>query len=221
MSTDDGVGDVTEFAALLTELKGRTERSYGSLARRLGMNTSTLHRYCAGEAVPQDFAPVERLAEFCGATSEERLELHRRWLRAVAARQQRAARSVTAPEAPEAPEAPTLRETRGTSEALETLVSPETPGTSPEADTRPSAETEPRQSVGQQAPSRRWYRRRRVTVLVGVACAILATLGSLSALPGGHHPSASDDAGRAPGSTADPYRTASPHLSPTPTTSTT
>ncbi|MEH0574775.1 helix-turn-helix domain-containing protein [Streptomyces sp. B21-108] len=233
MSTDDGVGDVTEFAALLTELKGRTERSYGSLARRLGMNTSTLHRYCAGEAVPQDFAPVERLAEFCGATSEERLELHRRWLRAVAARQQRAARSISAPDAPDAreapgaPEAPTLRETRKTSEALETPATtempetPETPGAPPEANARPSAETEPRKPGGQQAPSRRWYRRRRVTVLVGVACAVLATLGSLSALPGGNHPTASDDAARAPGSTADPYRTASPHPSPTPTSSTT
>src|SRR4051812_13700409 len=68
-------------------MKARTDRSYGSLARRLNMNTSTLHRYCAGEAVPQDFAPVERLAAFCAATPQERLELHRLWLLAVAARQ--------------------------------------------------------------------------------------------------------------------------------------
>lgn len=79
--------DVARFAALLRELKERTDRSYGSLARRLNMNTSTLHRYCAGEAVPVDFAPVERFAALCGASGEERLELHRRWLRAVAARQ--------------------------------------------------------------------------------------------------------------------------------------
>ncbi|MYX45072.1 helix-turn-helix domain-containing protein, partial [Streptomyces sp. SID89] len=84
MSTRD---DVEEFAALLRQLKDRTDRSYGSLARRLNMNTSTLHRYCAGEAVPQDFAPVERLAAFCRATPQERLELHRLWLSAVAARQ--------------------------------------------------------------------------------------------------------------------------------------
>ncbi|MDX3568310.1 helix-turn-helix transcriptional regulator, partial [Streptomyces sp. ID05-47C] len=95
MSTGDGVDEVAEFAALLTELKERTDRSYGSLARRLGMNTSTLHRYCAGEAVPQDFAPVERLAEFSGATPEERLELHRRWLRAVAVRQAARPRTAT------------------------------------------------------------------------------------------------------------------------------
>ncbi|MFJ3800464.1 helix-turn-helix domain-containing protein [Streptomyces sp. NPDC090088] len=84
VSTGD---DVEQFAALLRRLKDRTDRSYGSLARRLGMNTSTLHRYCAGEAVPQDYAPVERLAAFCGATQEERLDLHRLWLLAVTARQ--------------------------------------------------------------------------------------------------------------------------------------
>ncbi|MGV9500424.1 helix-turn-helix domain-containing protein [Streptomyces sp. NPDC003642] len=79
--------DVAEFAALLRALKERTDRSYGSLARRLAMNTSTLHRYCAGEAVPLDFAPVERFAALCGASPEERLDLHRHWLLAVAARQ--------------------------------------------------------------------------------------------------------------------------------------
>ncbi|WP_153182770.1 helix-turn-helix transcriptional regulator, partial [Streptomyces sp. E2N166] len=82
----DGIDEVAEFAALLRALKERTDRSYGSLARRLGMNTSTLHRYCAGDAVSLDFAPVERFAALCGATSEQRLELHRRWLLAVAAR---------------------------------------------------------------------------------------------------------------------------------------
>ncbi|MFL1899609.1 helix-turn-helix domain-containing protein [Streptomyces tauricus] len=79
--------DVEEFAALLRRLKARTDRSYGALARRVNMNTSTLHRYCAGDAVPLDFAPVERFAALCGATPDERLELHRRWILAVAARQ--------------------------------------------------------------------------------------------------------------------------------------
>uniref|UniRef100_UPI000A76BA88 helix-turn-helix domain-containing protein n=1 Tax=Streptomyces caniscabiei TaxID=2746961 RepID=UPI000A76BA88 len=79
--------DVREFAEALTRLKERTDRSYGQLARRLGMNTSTLHRYCAGDTVPLDFAPVERFAALCGATGAERLELHRLWLPAVAARQ--------------------------------------------------------------------------------------------------------------------------------------
>ncbi|MCL6732398.1 helix-turn-helix domain-containing protein [Streptomyces neyagawaensis] len=79
--------DVQAFAAWLTRLKEGTDRSYGQLARRLHMNTSTLHRYCAGDTVPTDFAPVERFAALCGATAEERMELHRLWLLAVAARQ--------------------------------------------------------------------------------------------------------------------------------------
>ncbi|MEU7060378.1 helix-turn-helix transcriptional regulator [Streptomyces sp. NPDC046197] len=95
VSTGD---DVEQFAALLRRLKDRTDRSYGSLARRLNMNTSTLHRYCAGEAVPQDYAPVERLAAFCGAAPEERLELHRLWLLAVTARKRpRAAEGAAGP----------------------------------------------------------------------------------------------------------------------------
>ncbi|MEU0681348.1 helix-turn-helix domain-containing protein, partial [Streptomyces albogriseolus] len=30
--------------------------SYGVLAKRLHMSTSTLHRYCNGDAVPADYA---------------------------------------------------------------------------------------------------------------------------------------------------------------------
>ncbi|MFI1482117.1 helix-turn-helix domain-containing protein [Streptomyces sp. NPDC020747] len=98
MSTRDD--DVEEFAALLRRLKARTDRSYGALARRVNMNTSTLHRYCAGDAVPLDFAPVERFAALCGATPAERLELHRLWILAVAARQR--------PRTPGASESPEL-----------------------------------------------------------------------------------------------------------------
>jgi hypothetical protein len=115
VSTGD---DVEQFAALLRRLKDRTDRSYGSLARRLNMNTSTLHRYCAGEAVPQDYAPVERLAAFCGATPEERLELHRLWLLTVTARQrsrtgERAAEPATAEEATEPTNAKGMPEPAG------------------------------------------------------------------------------------------------------------
>jgi|UniRef100_A0AAU3HZA2 hypothetical protein len=78
--------DVTRFADRLARLKARTDRSYAALARRLGMNASTLHRYCAGEAVPLDFAVVERFAALCGASSQERVELHRLWILAVAQR---------------------------------------------------------------------------------------------------------------------------------------
>ncbi|MFE2039323.1 helix-turn-helix domain-containing protein [Streptomyces sp. NPDC059477] len=68
------------FAALLRELKERSGLSYGVLGKRLHMSTSTLHRYCNGDAVPVDYAPVERLARLCKATPEELVELHRRWV---------------------------------------------------------------------------------------------------------------------------------------------
>ncbi|MFH8403168.1 helix-turn-helix domain-containing protein [Streptomyces sp. NPDC018019] len=79
------------FAALLRTLKTRSGLSYGALAKRLHMSTSTLHRYCNGDAVPTDYAPVERLARVCGAQSEELVELHRRWILADAARGRRGA----------------------------------------------------------------------------------------------------------------------------------
>ncbi|MFG2575144.1 helix-turn-helix domain-containing protein [Streptomyces sp. NPDC048481] len=225
VSTDDCVSDVTEFAALLTELKGRTERSYGSLARRVGMNTSTLHRYCAGEAVPQDFAPVERLAEFCGATPEERLELHRRWLRLAAARQRpRSTTAAASPHRAEAPgQAPDARHrspdphdphnpddpddphdpndpdhAQDPSDAAERDEAPAAGGV---RETRAAWEArETRDPAPGRAPARPWYRRRRTAVLAGAACALLITLGTLAALPGGggghRPPRASDDAVR-------------------------
>ncbi|MEU3614010.1 helix-turn-helix domain-containing protein [Streptomyces sp. NPDC006872] len=98
--------DVAEFALLLTRLKDRTDRSYAALARRLGMNASTLHRYCAGEAVPTDFTRIERFAALCGASPEERVELHRRWILAVAARQR--------PRPSDARRAPTPHDTTST-----------------------------------------------------------------------------------------------------------
>ncbi|MGA5363098.1 helix-turn-helix domain-containing protein [Streptomyces purpurascens] len=75
-----------EFAALLGELKERSGLSYGVLAKRLHMSTSTLHRYCNGDAVPADYAPVERLARLCKASPGELVELHRRWVLADAGR---------------------------------------------------------------------------------------------------------------------------------------
>jgi plasmid maintenance system antidote protein VapI len=77
------------FAALLRELKDRSGLSYGTLAKRLHTSTSTLHRYVNGDAVPADYAPVERLARICRASPEELVELHRRWVLADAMRGRR------------------------------------------------------------------------------------------------------------------------------------
>ncbi|MFD4375487.1 helix-turn-helix domain-containing protein [Streptomyces sp. NPDC058486] len=68
------------LAGRLRELKDRSGLSYGALAKRLHVSTSTLHRYCNGDAVPTDFAPVERLGRLCGASREELVELHRAWI---------------------------------------------------------------------------------------------------------------------------------------------
>ncbi|GAB2471090.1 transcriptional regulator [Streptomyces incanus] len=86
--------EIADFAALLRELKQRSGLSYEALAKRAHMSTSTLHRYCKGESVPADNAAVSRFAQVCRATPEERVELHRRWVLADAARER--ARRATA-----------------------------------------------------------------------------------------------------------------------------
>ncbi|WP_330338784.1 helix-turn-helix domain-containing protein [Streptomyces sp. NBC_00557] len=86
MSGTTGAGGTEAFARLLRELKDRSGLSYGALAQRMHMSTSTLHRYCNGTAVPVEYAPVERLARVCRATPQELVELHRRWILADAAR---------------------------------------------------------------------------------------------------------------------------------------
>ncbi|OKK14205.1 hypothetical protein AMK33_02805 [Streptomyces sp. CB02400] len=237
MSAQD---DVAEFAALLRELKERTDRSYGSLARRLDMNTSTLHRYCAGDAVPVDFAPVERFAALCGASRAERLDLHHRWLRAVETR-----RRPPGPGAPATPRTPPATSPPpGTGPApgcapgsdtgdLHTVargrvdgVAPDAPvaghdtaeqtaagGAAPDGPSGPGTGSGSFDrsgpgpgagaggsghasgpvagsgvvsgpSVGEVRARRPWYRRReRVAVALAAACALLATVGSLSTLP--------------------------------------
>ncbi|WP_225891021.1 helix-turn-helix domain-containing protein [Streptomyces dioscori] len=189
MSTRDE--DVEEFAALLRRLKARTDRSYGALARRVNMNTSTLHRYCAGDAVPLDFAPVERFAVLCGATPDERLELHRRWILAVAARQRPRTPGPSESPAPDPTEddGPQPSESDGPDEPDEPhsaskadptddgLVSDAVPATGAEVGAGVGA------GVGVPHPRPAWYRR-RITVTVAAASALLLMLGSLSALSG-------------------------------------
>ncbi|MFF3705111.1 helix-turn-helix domain-containing protein [Streptomyces phaeochromogenes] len=212
MSTRDD--DVEEFAALLRRLKARTDRSYGALARRVNMNTSTLHRYCAGDAVPLDFAPVERFAALCGATPAERLELHRLWILAVAARQR--PRATVATESPDPDPALTSEpEPEPVTRAADT-GSGESHGPGESDESEPSdagAEAEPVSSVPTVSsssggsgprPRRAWYRR-RVAVTAAVVTVLLVTLGSLSALSDDRR---SDDASRNVGPSEGPTSTA-------------
>ncbi|MEW2575109.1 helix-turn-helix domain-containing protein [Streptomyces syringium] len=76
----------SDLAELLRSLKERSGLSYGVLAKRLHVSTSTLHRYCNGSTVPTEFAPVERLARLCKATPDELIQIHRQWILADAAR---------------------------------------------------------------------------------------------------------------------------------------
>ncbi|MER8044379.1 helix-turn-helix transcriptional regulator [Streptomyces sp. NPDC094032] len=71
--------EVEQFARLVRELKARDGRSYEALGRRLNVSASTLHRYCSGTTVPEDFAVIDRLAALCGAEPEEHQALEEAW----------------------------------------------------------------------------------------------------------------------------------------------
>ncbi|MFD9419396.1 helix-turn-helix domain-containing protein [Streptomyces goshikiensis] len=156
------------FARLLRELKDRSGLSYGTLAKRLHMSTSTLHRYCAGDVVPTEYAPVERFARLCKASPEELLELHRSWVLADTNRPRRGggdaegpARAGTATATPTpAPPPPSRSPQEGEPGAAEEPA----PADTPPADV--AAASEP------PAPERR--RRRRAAVLAGIAAVVVA-----------------------------------------------
>ncbi|MEU1365885.1 helix-turn-helix domain-containing protein [Streptomyces sp. NPDC005803] len=94
--------EIQDFAAMLRGLKQRSGLSYGALAQKLHMSTSTLHRYCNGEAVPPDYAPVERFARVCRAPSDELVALHRQWILADEAKRRGARKEEAAGAAPAA-----------------------------------------------------------------------------------------------------------------------
>ena len=74
------------FAALMRTFKNRTDRSYEALANRIGISSSSLHRYCSGTKIPADYGAVQRFAKECGATPPELRDLHRLWALADANR---------------------------------------------------------------------------------------------------------------------------------------
>ncbi|GAA3496238.1 helix-turn-helix transcriptional regulator [Streptomyces prasinosporus] len=161
-----------DFAALLRELKDRSGLSYGVLAKRLHMSTSTLHRYCNGDAVPADYAPVERLARLCKAHPEELVELHRRWVLADAVRGRKGAAAAETPP-----------EEAGSGTALGQEASGAAPpAEAPSAGAPPAAPADADTEVGT-APTRR---RTRTAVLAGIAVAAVAVGVALAVgLPGG------------------------------------
>ncbi|MET7733933.1 helix-turn-helix transcriptional regulator [Streptomyces sp. NPDC005402] len=167
MSETTGTERNEAFAQLLRELKDRSGLSYGTLAKRLHMSTSTLHRYCNGTAVPVEYAPVERLARVCRATPKELVELHRRWILADAERGRR----------------PDQAAAKGPSQQ----AAPDEDGAETETERGTETETGDGEPVvidtaAEAAPPRRPSRfRRRSTALIA-SVAVVAALGAAYAL---------------------------------------
>ncbi|MFD3998818.1 helix-turn-helix domain-containing protein [Streptomyces sp. NPDC058548] len=148
---------VEEFARLVRALKARDGRSYEALGRRLSVSASTLHRYCSGATVPEEFAVVDRLAQLCGADEEERRALEAAWTRADGARR---------PPAPEPGAQP----------------APE-PGPEPGPEPAPAPEAAPEpepELVHARVPGLPSGRRRRRWGWVGVVCGALAVVGTVT-----------------------------------------
>ncbi|WP_307824268.1 helix-turn-helix domain-containing protein, partial [Streptomyces sp. MBT58] len=165
--------EAEHFAALLKELKDRSGRSYGVLAGRLHVSTSTLHRYCNGDAVPNEYAPVERFARLCGAVGDELVEVHRRWIVADAARRRPAGAAVTGAAVP-VPAAPAPAPVSAPETAPAPLPAPE-----PEPPVVVSA------PGGGRSPWARLSRRTRVLIAAaGVAALLVPTTVVATALVG-------------------------------------
>ncbi|MFF3202824.1 helix-turn-helix domain-containing protein [Streptomyces sp. NPDC002962] len=209
----------TEFAELLRELKERSGLSYGMLAKRLHMSTSTLHRYCNGDAVPTDYAPVERLARLCKASPQELVELHRRWVLADAVR----GRKGSTAEADAVAGADVTGDAVAEAEVAEAAVAEAAVAEAAVADVG-VGEAGVGEAVVEGVGDERVPRTRRYLVLAGVG--VVAALGSVAlalalTLPsGGSGDGAGVGAagtpsvqGRGTGSTSSPSASASPSVS--------
>ncbi|GAA2608613.1 helix-turn-helix transcriptional regulator [Streptomyces roseoviolaceus] len=188
-----------EFAALLGELKERSGLSYGVLAKRLHMSTSTLHRYCNGDAVPADYAPVERLARLCKASPDELVELHRRWVLADAGRGRKAGGGSTEPAVAEAVAGAGAPVADGPASVAEAPASEAVPAV--EAPSGAGLAGESEEGAAERPPSRR----PRPALLAGIAVAVvLGGVGLAVAVPSG---GADDDGRRGAAAVSDGGRT--------------
>ncbi|MFI8007895.1 helix-turn-helix domain-containing protein [Streptomyces sp. NPDC086010] len=176
---------VEEFAGLVRALKARDGRSYEALGRRLSVSASTLHRYCSGASVPEEFAVVDRLALLCGAHEEERRALEAAWTEADRVRR-RAASSAPPP----VPAVPAARESSPDPSAPDPGPGPDPSASDPSAPEAPRA----RSRRGALAP---------LLVAAAVALVVLALAATLLGHPT-RTASAPAPASSAPGRTAAP-----------------
>ncbi|MGJ5897588.1 helix-turn-helix domain-containing protein [Streptomyces niveiscabiei] len=230
MSATVGADDIEEFAAMLRALKDRSGLSYGTLAKRLHMSTSTLHRYCNGTAVPPEYAPVERLARACRATPEELVDLHRHWILADTARRRRTKETPApyapaeppgeaAPATPDAPKAtPPEQPEPESTEHPEKPPHPEPTTPSWAKPPQPTAPATPASSTPTEAPdtlenpppSRKLPR--KATLLAAAALVTALTAAALVA----NRPGEASPGERTAGRTTPTTAVTSPNPSPTP-----
>ncbi|MEL3944117.1 MULTISPECIES: helix-turn-helix domain-containing protein [Streptomyces] len=190
--------EMASLAELLREFKERSGLSYGVLAKRLQMSTSTLHRYCNGDAVPTDFGPVERFARLCGATPEELVEVHRRWILADADRGRKteppAAGAAPAPAPTKEPEPAPQPEPEPTKEPEPKAEPPQETEAAPEAEPQPAPVSSPSPPTAPSPPPP--ARRRRRTLVLAATVATVLGIGSAALLMNG---GGDDDKGAAAG----------------------
>ncbi|CAL9606839.1 hypothetical protein SUDANB1_05541 [Streptomyces sp. enrichment culture] len=144
--------ETERFAALLRSLKSRSGLSYEALARKSGLAGSTLHRYCRGTSVPQDYGSVHRLATVCGATPDELRTLHRLWALADAARAAAERGAVSQAAGRTEPEAPREAEPNVEPTAGPNVEPTAGPGAEPKAEPKAEPGAEPMASAPSKAP---------------------------------------------------------------------
>ncbi|RLU80631.1 transcriptional regulator [Streptomyces griseocarneus] len=181
-------GGTAAFAEQLRELKERSGLSYGALAKRLHMSTSTVHRYCNGAAVPTEYAPVERFAKLCGASRQEVIELHRRWIVADDERRRKAT-AVVAPsgettpteteEADESAEAAAPPAATDTQKPVSASPTPEpAPVAAPAPRPSPASTPTPQPSPAPSAEPAKPHRRRLRVALVAAAAVVIVPMAA-------------------------------------------
>lgn len=149
--------EAERFAARLHALRERADYSYEVLAQKTNISRSSLHRYCTGSSVPQDYGAAHRIATVCGATPAELRELHRLWALAGTERENDAS--------------PEEGETTGQGEETEELSAEDDP------DALGAPPAEPPETVRKQLPRARGRRRTAVVSLVGAFALALVAWG--------------------------------------------
>ncbi|WP_405537069.1 helix-turn-helix domain-containing protein [Streptomyces sp. NBC_00075] len=148
------------FAACLRALKDRADLSYEALAQKTGTSRSSLHRYCSGSYVPQDYGSVHQFATACGASREELRHLHRLWALADARRTTFAG---TGPEPMADPDPDSNPDPQPTRD----------PASAPDAAPAPAPASAPTPVAA--APARGGVRHRRRRMVLGASALVLAT----------------------------------------------